>query len=76
MKLIGLYIENFGGLQKYSLNFETGITSVISPMGLVKLPLQNLSERCFMDSPARVKRWKRACARNIHLGAVGNSAEI
>ena len=36
MKLLNLYIENFGGLHQFTLDFEEGITSVIQPNGFGK----------------------------------------
>ena len=33
MKLIELYIENFGGLRRYSLKFQDGMTVIEEPNG-------------------------------------------
>ena len=42
MKLIRLYVENFGGLSHYSLYFEKGITTVIEPNGFGKTTLAGI----------------------------------
>ena len=39
MKLICLYIENFGGLSKFALNFEAGLTTINQPNGFGKTTL-------------------------------------
>ena len=60
MKLIGLYIENFGGLQKYSLNFETGITSVIQPNGFGKTTLAEFIRAMFYGFPRKSKTLEKS----------------
>ena len=60
MKLIGLYIENFGGLQKYSLNFEMGITSVIQPNGFGKTTLAEFIRAMFYGFPRKSKTLEKS----------------
>ncbi len=60
MKLIGCYIENFGGLQNFSLDFDSGITVVNEPNGFGKTTLATFIRAMFygFDSKDRALRKK------------------
>ena len=55
MKLIRLYVENFGGLSHYSLYFEKGITTVIEPNGFGKTTLAEFIRAMFYGFPRKSK---------------------
>ncbi len=55
MKLISLYIENFGGLNRYSLNFEDGLTVVQQPNGFGKTTLAEFIRAMFYGFPRKAK---------------------
>ena len=55
MKLVGLYIENFGGLHQYALDFEAGITSLIQPNGFGKTTLAEFIRAMFYGFPRKSK---------------------
>ncbi len=55
MKLISLYIENFGGLQQYRLDFEDGITTVHAPNGFGKTTLAEFIRAMFYGFPRKAK---------------------
>lgn len=60
MKLISCYIENFGGLQNFSLDFDSGITVVNEPNGFGKTTLATFIRAMFygFDSKDRALRKK------------------
>ncbi len=60
MKLISCYIENFGGLQNFSLNFDSGITVVNEPNGFGKTTLATFIRAMLygFDSKDRLLRKK------------------
>ena len=62
MKLISCYIENFGGLQNFSLDFDSGITVVNEPNGFGKTTLATFIRTMFygFDSKDRALRKKYA----------------
>ena len=60
MRLIGLHIENFGGLQNFSLEFDSGITIINEPNGFGKTTLATFIRTMFygFDSKDRGLRKK------------------
>ncbi|MBR4290107.1 MAG: AAA family ATPase [Oscillospiraceae bacterium] len=60
MKLISLYIENFGGLHHYTLNFETGITTVLEPNGFGKTTLAEFIRAMFYGFPRKSKTLEKS----------------
>lgn len=60
MKLESLYIENFGGLHQYALDFETGITSLIQPNGFGKTTLAEFIRAMFYGFPRKSKTLDRS----------------
>ena len=55
MKLIGLYIENFGGLHQYSLDFSDGLTVIQEANGFGKTTLAEFIRAMFYGFPRRAK---------------------
>ena len=55
MKLISYYIENFGGLSKYSLDFSEGVTSVQALNGFGKTTLAEFLRAMFYGFPRKAK---------------------
>lgn len=55
MKLISLYIENFGGLSGYSLEFTDGVTAVQAPNGFGKTTLAEFIRAMFYGFPRKGK---------------------
>lgn len=55
MKLISLYIENFGGLSQYSLDFQEGLTVVQQPNGFGKTTLAEFIRAMFYGFPRKAK---------------------
>ena len=53
MKLISLYIENFGGLHGFSLNFSEGLTTVCRPNGFGKTTLAEFIRAMFYGFPRK-----------------------
>jgi len=60
VKLISLYIENFGGLHRFSLNFEAGITSIVQPNGFGKSTLAEFIRAMFYGFPRKSKTLDRS----------------
>ena len=60
MKLISLYIENFGGLSQYSLDFEDGITIVLQPNGFGKTTLAEFIRAMFYGFPRKSKTLEKS----------------
>ena len=60
MKLIGLYIENFGGLQQYALDFEAGVTALIQPNGFGKTTLAEFVRAMFYGFPRKSKTLEKS----------------
>jgi len=60
MRLINLYIENFGGLSRYALEFETGITTVMQPNGFGKTTLAEFIRAMFYGFPRKSKTLDRS----------------
>ena len=60
MKLIRLYVENFGGLSGYTLQFEKGITSVVAPNGFGKTTLAEFIRAMFYGFPRKSKNLDRS----------------
>lgn len=55
MKLISLYIENFGGLSQYSLEFSDGLTVIQEPNGFGKTTLAEFIRAMFYGFPRKAK---------------------
>lgn len=55
MKLISLYIENFGGLHQYALNFEEGLTVIEAANGFGKTTLAEFIRAMFYGFPRKAK---------------------
>ena len=55
MRLTELYIENFGGLQQYRLDFEDGITAIHAPNGFGKTTLAEFIRAMFYGFPRKAK---------------------
>lgn len=55
MKLISCYIDNFGGLQDFSLEFDSGITVVNEPNGFGKTTLATFIRTMFYGFPKATK---------------------
>lgn len=51
MKLISCYIDNFGGLQNFSLDFSSGITVINEPNGFGKTTLATFIRTMFYGFP-------------------------
>ena len=60
MKLIELYIENFGGLSRYGLDFEAGITTVTEPNGFGKTTLAEFIRAMFYGFPRKSKTLEKS----------------
>jgi len=55
VKLISLYIENFGGLSRYALDFEEGLTVVEAANGFGKTTLAEFLRAMFYGFPRKAK---------------------
>ena len=55
MRLISLYIENFGGLSGFSLDFAEGVTVVAEPNGFGKTTLAEFIRAMFYGFPRKTK---------------------
>lgn len=55
MKLISLYIENFGGLSRYSLSFGNGLTVIEAENGFGKTTLAEFIRAMFYGFPRKAK---------------------
>ena len=55
MKLISLYIENFGGLSQYTLQLGEGLTTVLEPNGFGKTTLAEFIRAMFYGFPRKSK---------------------
>ncbi len=55
MKLVSLYIENFGGLHQYRLDFAEGLTVVQEPNGFGKTTLAEFIRAMFYGFPRKSK---------------------
>lgn len=55
MKLISLYIENFGGLSQYALEFREGVTVIQGPNGFGKTTLAEFIRAMFYGFPRKSK---------------------
>lgn len=55
MKLISLYIENFGGLSQYALTFSEGVTVIEEPNGFGKTTLAEFIRAMFYGFPRKSK---------------------
>lgn len=55
MKLVSLYIENFGGLHQYALDFESGLTVIRKDNGFGKSTLAEFIRAMFYGFPRKGK---------------------
>ena len=55
MKLISCYIDNFGGLQNFSLDFDSGITVINEPNGFGKTTLATFIRTMFYGFPKNAR---------------------
>ncbi len=55
MKLVSLYIENFGGLSQYSQEFSDGLTVINQPNGFGKTTLAEFIRAMFYGFPRKAK---------------------
>lgn len=55
MKLISCYIDNFGGLQNFSLEFNSGITVINQPNGFGKTTLATFIRTMFYGFPKNAR---------------------
>ena len=55
MKLISLYIENFGCLSRFSLNFEAGLTTINEPNGFGKTTFAEFIRAMLYGFPRKSK---------------------
>ena len=60
MKLISLYVENFGGLSGFSLDFEAGLTAIEQPNGFGKTTLSEFIRAMFFGFPRKVKTLEKS----------------
>lgn len=60
MKLISLYIENFGGLSRYALEFDAGITTVVQPNGFGKTTIAEFIRAMFYGFPRKSKTLEKS----------------
>ena len=60
MKLVSLYIENFGGLSQYSLTFGDGVTVVQEPNGFGKTTLAEFIRAMFYGFPRKTKTLEKS----------------
>lgn len=60
MKLCSLYIENFGGLSRYELQFEPGLTTVREPNGFGKTTLAEFIRAMLYGFPRKVKTLEKS----------------
>ena len=60
MRLISLYIENFGTLSRYALDFEAGITTLTEPNGFGKTTLAEFIRAMFYGFPRKAKTLEKS----------------
>ena len=60
MKLISLYIENFGTLNRYSLDFTDGLTAITQPNGFGKTTLAEFIRAMFYGFPRKAKTLEKS----------------
>lgn len=60
MKLVSLYIENFGALNQFELNFEDGLTTVNQSNGFGKSTLAEFIRAMFYGFPRKVKTLEKS----------------
>ena len=60
MKLICLYIENFGTLSGYELTFGDGITTIVEPNGFGKTTLAEFVRAMFYGFPRKSKTLEKS----------------
>ena len=60
MKLVSLYIENFGGLSRFALDFEAGLTVINQPNGFGKTTLAEFIRAMLYGFPRRTKTLEKS----------------
>lgn len=60
MKLISLYIENFGGLTQYELEFDAGLTTIKQPNGFGKTTLAEFIRAMLYGFPRKSKTLEKS----------------
>ena len=60
MKLISLYIENFGGLSGYGLQLEPGLNTIREPNGFGKTTLAEFIRAMFYGFPRKAKTLEKS----------------
>ena len=60
MKLLSLYIENFGCLSGYELHFDEGITTINRPNGFGKTTLAEFIRAMFYGFPRKTKTLEKS----------------
>lgn len=60
MKLISLYIENFGTLSRYCLEFTDGLTAIVQPNGFGKTTLAEFIRAMFYGFPRKGKTLEKS----------------
>ena len=60
MKLIGLYVENFGGLSRFSLDFNEGLTCILQPNGFGKTTIAEFIRAMFYGFPRKSKTLEKS----------------
>lgn len=66
MKLISCYIENFGGLHRFSLSFDSGITVVERPNGFGKTTLAEYIRAMFYGFPRAGQSLEKNIRKKYH----------
>ena len=66
MKLVSLYIENFGGLSQYSLEFSEGVTVIAEPNGFGKTTLAEFIRAMFLRLPPEGQDPGQEQATEVH----------
>ena len=74
MRLINCYIENFGGLSRYSLTLQPGITVVEEPNGFGKTTLAEFIRAMFYGFPRASKTLEKTPESATSLGKVEDTA--
>ena len=60
MKLISLYIENFGTLSRYELNLDAGLTAIYQPNGFGKTTLAEFIRAMLYGFPRKTKTLEKS----------------
>ena len=60
MRLVSLYIENFGGLSRYALDFGAGLTTINEPNGFGKTTLAEFIRAMLYGFPRKTKTLEKS----------------